>query len=67
MNPQTSSNEAELDALWHNQTQTEHGITLCRAALATAKRNLCPHGVDWRNCHQHDGHVVAGEVIKETE
>ncbi len=35
--------------------------------LADAKTRCCPHGVDWRNCHQHNGHVIAGEVIKETE
>jgi hypothetical protein len=44
---------AELDALWHNQTQAEHGIQLCRAALAAATAGHCPHGVPWTNCHQH--------------
>ncbi len=59
--------QPEIDALWHNQTRAQHGIQLCRNALAAAKTRLCPHGVDWRNCLRHDGHVVAGEVIKETE
>jgi hypothetical protein len=59
--------QPEIDALWHNQTTTQHGITLCRTALAAARTRNCPHGVDWRNCHQHNGHVVAGEVVEETE
>jgi hypothetical protein len=57
--------QPEIDALWHNQTQAEHGIALCRQALAEAKRDLCPHGVGWRDCHQHNGHVIAGQVIHE--
>jgi hypothetical protein len=54
--------QADIDALWHNQAGSRHdmndaaghGIALCRAALAEAKRGLCPHGVGWRNCHQHN-------------
>ncbi len=65
MNPQNTATQADIDDLWHNQNQAEHGIGLCRAALADAKTRLCPHGVGWRDCHQHDGHVIAGEVIKE--
>jgi hypothetical protein len=43
------------------------GIVDVRAAYAQATANLCPHGVGWRDCHQHNGHVIAGEVVKETE
>jgi hypothetical protein len=49
-----------------SDTIARHGIALCRQALAEAKRNLCPHGVDWHHCHQHNGHVIASET-KETE
>jgi hypothetical protein len=62
MKDQNPMHPAELDVLWHNQTRAEHGITACRQALAEAKRGLCPHGVGWRNCHQHNDHVVAGET-----
>jgi hypothetical protein len=67
MNPQNAMTEPEIDALWHNQTTAQHGIAACRAALAAARTRLCPHGVGWRNCHQHNGHTIAGEVTKETE
>jgi hypothetical protein len=45
--------QPQIDTLWHNQTRAEHGIALCRAALAEARTRLCPHGVPWTNCHQH--------------
>jgi hypothetical protein len=44
---------AEHDALWHNQTTAKRGIEACRAALTQATASLCPHGVPWTNCHQH--------------
>jgi hypothetical protein len=44
----------------------QHAIATARAALGATRAHLCPHGVGWRNCHQHNGHVIAGEVIKET-
>jgi hypothetical protein len=43
------------------------GMTQVRAAYTRATARLCPHGVGWRDCHQHNGHVIAGEVVKETE
>ncbi len=68
-NPQTIGPDGLVAILNVDPTDTiaRRGIALCRAALADAKTRHCPHGVDWRNCHQHNGHVVAGEVIKETE
>jgi hypothetical protein len=54
MNPQNATTEAELDALWHNQTPDRHGIRLCRAALAYAKTRCCNHGVPATNCRQHE-------------
>jgi hypothetical protein len=45
---------AEHEALYHRQTAAEHGIAACRAALAAVTAGLCPHGVDWTNCHQHE-------------
>jgi hypothetical protein len=56
--------QPQIDALWHNQTQ--NGIALSRAALAEAKTRLIPHAVPCRNCHQHNGHVVAGGTVEET-
>ncbi len=38
------------------------GIIAARNAYLNATANLCPHGVGWRDCHQHDGHVIAGET-----
>jgi hypothetical protein len=48
--------------------RVDHGPALAaiRDAYDKAMAGCCPHGVPWRNCHQHDGHVIAGEVIKET-
>ncbi len=54
MNPQNTATQPEIDALWHNQTTAEHGITACRAALAAAKTRCCNHGVARRDCRQHD-------------
>jgi hypothetical protein len=53
--------QPQIDALWHNQTQAEHGITLCRQALAEAKRSCCPHGVPWHHCHQHNPNDASSE------
>jgi hypothetical protein len=43
----------------------QHAIATARAALGATRANLCPHGVGWRDCHQHNGHVIAGQVIHE--
>jgi hypothetical protein len=52
--------QPEIDALWHNQTQAKHGITLCRQALAEARTRHCPHGVPWHHCHQHNPNQETG-------
>jgi hypothetical protein len=31
----------------------QHAIASARAALGATKAGLCPHGVPWTNCHQH--------------
>jgi hypothetical protein len=53
----------------HNRPYTPSdprtGLANVRAAYTRATADLCPHGVGWRDCHQHDGHVVAGEVLSE--
>jgi hypothetical protein len=54
MNDPKQLAQSDINALWHNQTTAQHGITLCRQALAEAKRSCCPHGVGWRACHQHN-------------
>jgi hypothetical protein len=67
MNTQKQLAQSDIDALWHNQTRAEHGIQACRNALAEAKRSCCPHGTLWRDCHQHNGHVIAGQVLSSEE
>jgi hypothetical protein len=70
MSDETRLTQDEIDVLWHPSgtdytTVAQRGIQLCRTALAAAKTRNCPHGVGWRDCHQHNGHVIAGQVITE--
>jgi hypothetical protein len=43
------------------------GMASVRAAYTQATADLCPHGVGWRDCHQHNGHVIAGQVTHSEE
>jgi hypothetical protein len=45
----------------------EAGRHAVRNALAEARAHLCPHGTLWRDSHQHNDHVIAGEVINSEE
>lgn len=48
------------------EDERRHKINECKAIWRSTRSTLCPHGVRWRDCQDHEDRIVQGEVVSST-